>query len=391
VDDRIQLAGLAVIAAATVACGSVAATSGSEARVERRTVEDVFLLTGELAAVRGVELAVPRIPGMGGGLQVQWIAEDGAEVAAGDVVVELDNSRISSTLEEHRTRAVQAAIALEQRESALQAERASRLFELERTAVELEQARVEAAIPQELRSRKEWHEKQQALVAAEAAHEKARLALAAHDRGGAAELSVQRIALDKARREVIQAEESLRSLQLRAPRPGVVLLGRSPRDDRPVQVGDTLWPGLRAASLPDLSLLEVAGYLPEVDDGRVRPGQAARVILDSALDRVHAGRVEDVAAVAQDARYAGGFKVRVSLQRTDPGSMRPGLSARVEVVRQVFTDALVVPRSALTWKGDQAQARRPGGGTTDVTLATCLALECVVREGLQEGDRVALR
>ncbi len=71
--------------------------------------------------------------------------------------------------------------------------------------------------------------------------------------------------------------------------------------------------------------------------------------------------------------------------------MRPGLSARVEVVRQVFTDALVVPRSALTWKGDQAQARRPGGGTTDVTLATCLALECVVREGLQEGDRVALR
>lgn len=101
-----------MIAAATVACGSVAATSGSEARVERLTVEDVFLLTGELAAVRGVELAVPRIPGMGGGLQVQWIAEDGAEVAAGDVVVELDNSRISSTLEEHRTRAVQAAIAL---------------------------------------------------------------------------------------------------------------------------------------------------------------------------------------------------------------------------------------------------------------------------------------
>lgn len=382
---------VAALAAASLACGAPrAADPQTEARVERRTVEDVFLLTGELAAVRAVELAVPRMPGMGGGLQVKWIAEDGAEVAAGDVVVELDNSRISSTLEERRTRAVQATIALEQRESTLQAERGAKAFELERSAVELEQARVEAAVPAELRSRKEWHEKQQALVKAEADHEKARLSLATHDHGGAAELSGLRVALDKAQREVAQAEESLRSLQLRAPRPGVVLLGRSPRDDRPVQVGDTLWAGLRAASLPDLGELEVAGYLPEVDEGRVQPGQAARVILDSALDRVHAGRVVDVAAVAQDARYAGGFKVRVSLQRTDSGSMRPGLSARVEVVRQVFADALLVPRGAVVW-GERARVRRPGGATTDVTLAACLALQCVVSEGLPEGARVTLR
>ena len=264
-------------------------------------------------------------------------------------------------------------------------------FEVEKTAVALAKAKVEADVPVELRARKEWHEKQQAMVKAEAALDKARVTLEAHDRTTAADLKVLRIALDKARREVAQSEESLRGLQLRAPRAGVVLLGRSPQEDRPVQLGDNLWPGLRAASLPDLSELEVAAYLPEVDDGRVLPGQAVRVILDSALDRIHQGRVEVVAAVAQDARYAGGFKVRVSLAKTDPASMRPGLSARVEVVRRTFKDALVVPRGAVSWRDAQARVARPGGGFTEVTLSACLTLECVVENGLGEGDRVAIR
>ena len=384
---------LAVVATGAVGCGGVRAESESaaESRVQRRTVEDIFLLTGELAAVRAVEMAVPRLPGMDGGMQVKWIAQDGAEVAKDDVVVELDNGRVSGALEERRTRELQGAIALEQREAALEAERSVKAFEVESAAVTLAKAKVEAEVPVELRARKEWHEKQQAMVKAEAAYAKARVALTAHDRTTAADLKVLRIALDKARREVAQSEESLRGLQLRAPRAGVVLLGRSPQEDRPVQLGDNLWPGLRAASLPDLSELEVAAYLPEVDDGRVLPGQTARVILDSALDHVHAGRVEVVAAVAQDARYAGGFKVRVSLAKTDAASMRPGLSARVEVVRRVFKDALVTPRASVSWVDAQALVARPGGGFTNVTLSACLALECVVESGLREGDRVAIR
>ncbi|MBP6705461.1 MAG: HlyD family efflux transporter periplasmic adaptor subunit [Vicinamibacteria bacterium] len=384
---------LAILATCAMGCSGVRAESEStaEARVERRTVEDVFLLTGELAAVRAVELAVPRLPGMDGGMQIKWIAQDGAEVAKDDVVVELDNGRVSGALEERRTRELQGAIALEQREATLEAERSVKAFEVESAAVALAKAKVEAEVPVELRARKEWHEKQQAMVKAEAAHDKARVALEAHDRTTAADLKVLRIALEKARREVAQSEESLRGLQLRAPRAGVVLLGRSPQEDRPMQLGDNLWPGLRAASLPDLSELEVAAYLPEVDDGRVLPGQTARVILDSALDRVHDGRVEVVAAVAQDARYAGGFKVRVSLAKTDAASMRPGLSARVEVVRSTFKDALVTPRASVSWVDAQARVARPGGGFTNVVLSACLALECVVESGLREGDRVAIR
>ena len=84
-----------------------------------------------------------------------------------------------------------------------------------------------------------------------------------------------------------------------------------------------------------------------------------------------------------------GFPVRVSLERTDP-LMRPGLSVRVEIVRGRWDEALVVPRGAVRFEEGGPVVRR--GGKSDpvpVTLAACTPVECVVEEGLEEGDRVS--
>src|SRR5688572_33331410 len=106
-------------------CGCAGAVQGNggdpaTAVVVRRTLEDTFLLTGELQAVRSEELTVPRLEG--GRVQVKWVAEDGAEVQAGETVVELDNTQVAQSLEEKRLRLTQAQISFEQRESSLEAE-----------------------------------------------------------------------------------------------------------------------------------------------------------------------------------------------------------------------------------------------------------------------------
>jgi HlyD family secretion protein len=382
------------LAAAVAALAGCAAPGprGAEDRsavVARRTVEDVFLLTGELQAVRSDELTVPRLEG--GRVQVKWVAEDGAEVEAGATVAELDNTQVAQSLEEKRLRLTQAQISLEQREASLEAEGSQKRLEREKAEIEAEKARIEAAVPQELRSRKEWHEKQQLLLRAEAALQKARSALATFEESSGSDIGVMRIGRDKAAREVQAAEASLKQLALVAPRRGIVIVGRSPMEDRPLQVGDNMWPGFRVVSIPDLSAMEILAYLPEVDDGRVVKGQDARVVLEADLDRCFKGRVEEVAAVAQDARFLGGFKVRISLEETDANVMRPGLSARVEVVRRKFENALVVPREAVTRGAKGYTARRPGGSAPlDVRVAACLPRECVIEQGLDEGSRVAL-
>ncbi len=381
-----------VIAAFVAACGGCSrhgAPTTSMAVVERRTVEDVFLLTGELQAVRSDEMAVPRVEGFR--VQVKWLIEDGAEVAAGERLAELDNGQVAQGLEEKRLRLTEAQIAFEGREASLQAEASQKRFDLDKAETDAEKARIEAEVPVEVRSRKEWHEKQQALRKAEVDLEKARLALRAFTETSSAEVVGLRIARDKASRDVKVAEDALRQLSVVAPRPGIAMLGRAPNEDRPLQVGDTLWPGLRLVSLPDLTAMEVVAFLPEVDDGRVLPQQPARVVLDADLHHPLRGRVEEVAAVALDARYAGGFRVRVSLDGARPRLMRPGLSARVEVVREVIENALVVPRRAILRADGNPRVRRADGGElVDVRLSRCLPLECVVAAGLREGDRVAV-
>ncbi len=372
--------------------GCAAAPEPGDARtavVARSTVEDVFLLTGELQAVRSDELTVPRLEG--GRVQVKWVAEDGSEVEAGDTVAELDNTQVAQSLEEKRLRLTQAQISLEQREASLEAEGSQKRLELEKAKIEGEKARIEAAVPVELRSRKEWHEKQQVLLRAEAALQKAQSALATFEESYGSDLKVMRIARDKAAREVLAAEGSLKQLAMIAPRRGIVIVGRSPQEDRPLQVGDNMWPGFRVASIPDLGSMEILAYLPEVDDGRVVVGQGARVVLEADLTRCFKGKVEEVAAVAQDARFLGGFKVRISLEETDAKVMRPGLSARVEVVRRTFQNALVVPREAVLRGVKGYLARRPGSAAPlPVRVAACLPRECVIEQGLLEGSRVAL-
>jgi len=94
--------------------------------------------------------------------------------------------------------------------------------------------------------------------------------------------------------------------------------------------------------------------------------------------------------MAGGASSASGFPMRISLARTDP-VMRPGLSVRVEVVRQVWPRALVVPRHAVRFEKEQAGVIRKGRtDPTPVRLGGCTPQDCVVEEGLEEGDDVLL-
>ena len=94
------------------ASGGNDASRKGEVRVVRRTVEDVFLLTGELSAVRSASLTAPR----GQEMQIRWMVEDGAEVKEGERVIEFDASRLNENIEERRLKVRQAESERESRE-----------------------------------------------------------------------------------------------------------------------------------------------------------------------------------------------------------------------------------------------------------------------------------
>jgi HlyD family secretion protein len=187
-------------------------------------------------------------------------------------------------------------------------------------------------------------------------------------------------------------------MSLLAPRDGIFFVGDfwrwGPEGPRKLQPGDRVWPAFPVGKIPDPAEMEVQAKLAEPDHGKIQPGMKARCVLDTYPDRVFDGTVEEVGSVTTQSgpgwdRTKPGFPVRVSLERTDP-LMRPGLSVRVEVVRGAWDDALVVPRGAVRFsEGGPVVRRKSGGDPVPVTLAACTPTECVVDEGLEEGDSVS--
>lgn len=368
-----------------------------EAIAERRPVEDVFLLSGELRAVRSVTLVAPRGEGE---LQIRWMPEDGTEVKEGERVIEFDASRLVQNIEEKRLRLRQAENERESQGRTLAAETDRKKGAVDKAEVEAEVASVDAAVPQELRSGLEWRKMQAVLKEKVAALEKARLEHEAFLVSARSDLEILRRTEEKARRDVEAADNALASAAVQAPTSGIFLPGNfwqwGPEGPRKLQPGDTVWPGFPVASIPDPSRMEVGASLSEVDHGRIAAGMKTRCVLDTYPDRVFEGRVEEVGAVAAEPRgnfgFSGttGFPVRVSLAVTDP-LMRPGLSVRIEVVRQGFAQALALPRQAVHFEKGQAQVTRTGlAGAVPVQVAACTPIDCVITSGLSEGDRVLL-
>lgn len=379
-------------ALALTGCGGPVASAPAAERVAAATfgpLEDVFLLSGEIEAVNSVEFTTPRTNGEA---RIQWLAEDGAEVGAGDVLIAYDTSSLTAGLEDKRLRLTQARIDLASRVTNGEAEVQAKRAAAERAEIEWEQARVRAAVPADLQPRRDWQEKQNALRRAAAAREKALLETQAAAAKARSEVEAGRAAFDKARRDLADAEGQLAALRVKAPRDGIFVVADhwNRSEARKLQAGDGVFMGQRVASLADLSELRVAARLSAVDEGRVRAGQEARCILDTYPDRVWGCRVEEVGVVAEE-HPAPGFAVRVALERGDAQSMRPGMSVRVEVVRRRLPRALLVPRGALEREAGRTFARLEGGGRAEVRLDLCTPLACALASGLREGQRVALR
>jgi multidrug resistance efflux pump len=397
---RLGLIVLATLAGGTScqsAAGSGTDAAGQEAVVTRRLVEDVFLLSGELSAVRQASIVAPR----GEALQIRWMAEDGTDVKEGERVIEFDAARLIQSIEELRLKVRQAENERESRARAVVAEADGKRVAVDKADVEAKKARIDAAVPRELRPAVEWAKFQATAAEKEATLQKARLDQEAFRTASRSDLEVLRRGEEKARRELEVAEKALLATSVRAPRSGIFLSGNfwqwGPEGPRKLQPGDTVWPNFPVASIPDPTEMEVSAALSEVDHGRIGTGMRTRCILDTYPDRVFEGRIENVGAVAaESARSFGlstartGFPVRVSLSVTDP-IMRPGLSVRVEVLRAAWPQALAVPRHALHFEKEQAVVVRKGlGGRTLVRVAGCTLVECVVESGLKEGDHVLL-
>jgi multidrug resistance efflux pump len=363
---------------------------GEDLRVHRGTFLRRVLLTGELKAARAAKISAPLTEQ--GQVQIRWLERDGTRVEKGQRVVEFDSSPFAAGLEEKRLAVVSALREEEQEEAQGEANRAEKELALEKARIALEKAKIDAAVPEELVSQRDFQERQLKLEKARVEVEKATEQLDATHQASLAALAVRRIARESAQRDVRVAEDAIARLTVAAPRDGIFQVAEHPWEGRKFQAGDAVWPSFGIAFIPEPSSLMVEASLVDVDDGTVSVGMPVVCTLDAYPERSYPGRVAGISPVAQEPARGSrrrAFRVEVALDSVDEARMRVGMSVKVEVEAERRAGVLLAWRGALDLSGRTARARLATGGVADVRLGPCSAQECVVLAGLPEGTQLA--
>ncbi|MGK2858429.1 MAG: HlyD family secretion protein [Thermoanaerobaculia bacterium] len=323
---------------------------------------------------------------------IEWIAPEGTDVVEGDRVAELDNSEFASGIEQKKSALNEADYRLRQRTAEIAASIAENEFNLRSRTKDLEKATLDAAVPSELLSRRDYEDRQLALSRAKTEQEKAMTSLQAARANAQAELANLRLTFLKAQRELDTAENAIQMLVLRAPAPGILIVGEIPWEGRKMQSGDGVFVGMAIAQIPDLSTIQVVARLADVDEGKIAAGMPVTIMVDAYPEKTFTGRIERISAVAQEVDPASlrrVFQVIIPIDEIDESLMRPGYSVRVSVERTKEANVLLVPRASVDRSGEKPSVRLADGKSVEVDLGECNAFDCVVRSGIEEGARLA--
>jgi multidrug efflux pump subunit AcrA (membrane-fusion protein) len=345
------------------------------------------LLTGVLRATDAENIIVPRTPSSQ--VQIRWLEDDGTRVTVGQKIVELDNSAFAGTIEEKKLALNKAEKEHLQQQAQNDAQEAEKIFQLEQSRSALEKAEIDANVPEELLSLRDYQDRMLAHERARIAYEKATEDLDSFRKTVKEDLAIYQATQDKARHEIRIAEEAIRALTLNAPRDGIFVTSffRGAK----LQAGDTVWARLTVARIPDLTSMEVEASLSDVDDGRIQLGMKAVCTLDAYPELEFPGTVAGIAPIAQETAPRSlrrAFRETVALDRSDPERMRPGMAVQVAVAASRVSDALLAPRAALLFDEGGTRAVLENGEEHPVEIGICDALECVIEDGLSAGTRL---
>jgi HlyD family secretion protein len=183
-----------------------------------------------------------------------------------------------------------------------------------------------------------------------------------------------------------------------APIPGLVIYNEIPEagKTRKIQVGDAVWSHQGLISLPDISKMLVDTQVREIDIHKVELQQNVLVQVDAYPDTNFHGNVHLIGSLAKSDRNlpAGAkyFQVQILLQESD-SRLRPGMSARVEILVDRFDDVLYVPLEGVFEKaGQQVCYVVRGNGSEERIVQTGRFNNdfMIIEDGLYEGEQIYL-
>ncbi|MBM3833604.1 MAG: HlyD family efflux transporter periplasmic adaptor subunit [Verrucomicrobia bacterium] len=218
-----------------------------------------------------------------------------------------------------------------------------------------------------------------------------------------ADLRTRQRALELTLEKLNQLKEQLAASRILAPQDGLVVyassnpFGGGGGGQILIEEGAQIRQRQEIIKLPDVSQMLVEIRVHESHVLQVRPGLEAYVTVDSIPDQRFKAKVRKVAVLpnSQDRFFNPNLKVYATdvLIEDQLPDLKPGVSARAEIIVTNLVDALTVPLQCVTTvKGKQVCYVQHGSTTAlaPVTVGNFNDQFIEVKSGLKEGDRVML-
>jgi len=205
------------------------------------------------------------------------------------------------------------------------------------------------------------------------------------DRGSTSNQEMQAATVN---RDVTKTQLDLAKLHLKrakvySPINGVIL-------EKYVEFGEMIGPGTPLCKIIDTSTIKIVTGVAETELPYLKEGSAAELRFDIYPDRIFAGTISYIAAGGDT--LTGTFPLEIHYDNSE-NLVKPGMIARLSLVRRLFKDAIVVPQTAvLDREGIKYLFIRESDIAREVHVKTGPANNnrIVVLEGLQGGEHLVV-
>jgi multidrug efflux pump subunit AcrA (membrane-fusion protein) len=163
-----------------------------------------------------------------------------------------------------------------------------------------------------------------------------------------------------------------------------------------IDIGSTVFPGNKIASIPNLDRMEAVLYVLETEAVGVVEGQQTLVTIDSYPDKPLSGKISKISATASPiernspVKY---FKVTVSLELADPDWITPESQVSASIAISRIENAIFVPNQAIfsDASGDWVFVREGGDLVRrEIQLGLRGANRSEILNGLDADSKIAL-
>ncbi len=352
---------------------------------------------GELQSAETLTIAVPFVPVQR--LRIATVVADGRPVNKGDTLVEFDPTELDLEMLVYRSSLNAANQKISRGELAIGVEKTDIVKDKKIAELELQKINVFMPRDKQIYSQRQMIEGQldKEYTEKKLVYADARLQL----KGNVYSLDEAILLLERrqANTKIDQVERGLTSLKLLSPASGIVVYNDPGFffGNFTIQPGRTVWIGSTLFKLVNPDKMEAICFVLEKDAGELRKDQPVKITLDPFPGIEFTGKVKNIDNLARPierdspVKY---FQTIVSLDKTDPNLMKPGVKLKSQIRAGELKSAIVIPRSAVVKKdSDLIVYVRNSPGQFEpvkVTLGQGDMIQVVVTEGLQAGQILAL-